>query len=354
MASTNFLAIAKKVIREGAKIGLDEAGTRICGSAWQYVKQVMSPVVDQLQERYPKLFLLDEKDADATGKEAADALSTDASLQRLINDRLSNLTEGQEEILHLLARNDETLQNIGKAVDRGFKESQQTNQDAYARILAELQAIRLERPVSNPVPAPQLSLAGISQHVQAYERDALRWLGSDPEISAERVRQARVLASEGLERAPQNVGMIDLFGYLEKIQAQVEFEFGNQPAAVRSLGKAAKYFTQALQQDPADVSAMNGMANVYYYGGELDRAVLLERAVFKQDAGYAAATSDLASFLEELIDRDGSTPDLLKELRTVYERLEKLMLDEPTLFAADRFAEVQQRVSELNQNLADS
>jgi hypothetical protein len=42
------------VIREGAKIGMDEAGTRICGSAWQYVKQVIAPVVGELQKRYPK------------------------------------------------------------------------------------------------------------------------------------------------------------------------------------------------------------------------------------------------------------------------------------------------------------
>jgi hypothetical protein len=40
MTSKNFLDITKKVIREGAKIGLDEAGTRICGSAWQYVKHI--------------------------------------------------------------------------------------------------------------------------------------------------------------------------------------------------------------------------------------------------------------------------------------------------------------------------
>jgi tetratricopeptide (TPR) repeat protein len=310
--------------------------------------------VDQLQERYPKLFLLDEKDADATGKEAADALSKDPALQRVLDDRLASLGEGQEEILHLLAKNDETLQKIGKAIDRGFKESQQANQDSYARILAELQAIRVERPASNPATAPRLSLADISRQVQAYESDAMRWLESDPEISAERVRQARTLVTEGLERAPQNTELIDLFGYLEKIQAQVEFEFGNQPAAVRALGEAAKYFTQALQKDPEDVSAMNGMSNVYYYGGNLDRAALLGRAVFKQNDRYGAAASDLAQYLEEIISRDGSSTDLLKELRTVYQRLEKLMLDEPTLFAADRFAEVQQRMAELDQALKDS
>jgi hypothetical protein len=352
MTSTNFLDITKKVIREGAKIGLDEAGTRICGSAWQYVKQVMSPVVDELQNRYPKLFLLDPKDADTIGKEAADALSGDAALQRILDQRLSSLSEGQEEILHLLAKNDATLQRIGDAIDRGFQEAKQTNQDDFARILAELQALRVERSAPAPMPVPQLSLEEICRQVQAYETDALRWMESDVEISAERVRQARALVTEGLERAPQHPDLLVLLGYVEKDQAQVDFAFGNQTAAVRSLGEAAKYFTRALQQRPDDVSAMNGMANVYYYSGDLDRAVLLERALFQRETAYGAATSDLASFLEEVIERDGSCPDLLKELRIVYQRLEKLMPDEPTLFAADRFAAVQQRIAELDRQFA--
>lgn len=264
---------------------------------------------------------------------------------------MSSLRDGQEEILHLLAKNDETLQSIGTAIDRGFHEAQPGNQDRYSRILAELQAIRADRRISSPAPAPQLSSAEICRQVQAYETDAIRWLRSDPEISAERVRHARALANEGLERAPQKTDLIVICGYLEKIQAQVEFEFGNQPAAVHALGEAAKYFTKALQQDPDDVGAMNGMSNVYYYGGDLDRAALLGRAVFQRNDRYGPAASDLAQYLEEIIRRDGPAPDLLKELRTVYERLERLMPEEPDLFAADRFAAVQQRIAELNRIL---
>ena len=57
-SSQGLLSLAKKIIREGAIIGLDEAGSRIAGpTAWRYVKKVMAPVVQELEKRYPKLLL---------------------------------------------------------------------------------------------------------------------------------------------------------------------------------------------------------------------------------------------------------------------------------------------------------
>ena len=348
MSSNTFLTITKQVIRKGAEIGLDEAGTRICGSAWPYVKNVMSPVVDQLQKRYPKLFLIDDPESVAAGKKAAEEISEDPKLQQMLSDGLSKLQDGQQEILHLLARNDETLQTIGKAIDRGFEQAQRTTDESSTHILAELQEIRAEIHTTAAPAMPPLSLKETSRQVQAYENDALRWLRSDPEISAERSRQARVLLNEAYKRTPNNTEIIDLFGYLEKIDAQVNFEFDNQPAAVQCLAKAAQYFTRALQQDPGDVSAMNGMSNVYHYGGDLDRALVLGRAVFQREERYGAATYDLAIYLEDLIKRDGPNSERLNELRRVYERLQKLMIEDPNLFPASDLDSVQQRLAELN------
>ena len=58
MASDRILAVTKHITREGAKLGIDEVGTRIFGSAWMPVKNVvLTPVFGELQKRYPKLFL---------------------------------------------------------------------------------------------------------------------------------------------------------------------------------------------------------------------------------------------------------------------------------------------------------
>ena len=84
MASDRILAVTKHIIREGAKLGIDEVGTRIFGSAWMPVKNVvLTPVFGELQKRYPKLFLADDPEALAAAKQAEAALVSDPMLKKM-------------------------------------------------------------------------------------------------------------------------------------------------------------------------------------------------------------------------------------------------------------------------------
>ena len=55
----NLVSVTKQVIRAAAKFGIEEAGTRIMGSAWTPFKAMLSPVFSELEKRYPNFFLLD-------------------------------------------------------------------------------------------------------------------------------------------------------------------------------------------------------------------------------------------------------------------------------------------------------
>lgn len=118
MTSKRILSITKKIIRKAAEIGLDQAGALIIPGAWPYFKKVISPVVDELQRRYPKMLLVDDEEALRDSEKAVEALSTDKKLQKLLEDGFSRLEQGQEEILDELDRIDGILQGIGTSVDR--------------------------------------------------------------------------------------------------------------------------------------------------------------------------------------------------------------------------------------------
>jgi len=59
MINSSLVSVTKQVIRAAAKYGIEEAGTRIMGSAWAPFKAMLSPVFVELEKRYPKFLLLD-------------------------------------------------------------------------------------------------------------------------------------------------------------------------------------------------------------------------------------------------------------------------------------------------------
>lgn len=194
---------------------------------------------------------------------------------------------GQEEILELLARHDDTLQGIGASIDRGFKQGGRAQPSyAYARIMGELQALRVEVASAKVAPqldVPQLSVNEIYQQANAYQQDAMKWISArNAKTASQRLAQGRELLMARLKREPNNTSLLVSLGYIEKAQAQVEFQQGNQERAVTVLGEAAKYFVKAVEHDPTNVSAINGMANVYLYACDYNRAIRLGKLVFEQ------------------------------------------------------------------------
>ena len=355
MVSQSLLAVTKSIIRKAAEIGIDEAGTRICGSAWPYVKQMLSPVMDTLQKRYPKLFLVGTADAKNAAEAAANDLSTDAGLQKMLSESFSKLEAGQNEILDVLSRNSETLKQIGDSIDRGFKEAEEKNAGWRDAIMQQLQQLQIQVAASAVPPAApvaRLSTEQIFYQANIYQQQAMNYLASrDVDSATKSLDRARTLAEQGLRQDPGNADMLATMGYIEKTQAQVCSEKGNADAASIFLDEAAKYFIHALQRDPNNANALNGMANVYAFTHDYDRAIKLGRSLFESAPDYSFGTFDLTLALEEKIKEPNPDPALIDLLRSAYERLIQQIPQTPG-FPPDYLPYVEERLAALNARFA--
>jgi len=136
-ANTQWLVdTARAVLVAGVNLGLDEAGTRLLGpTAWKGFKQVLSPVVERLKQRFPALSFgrPNDKGAADAGFDAAAYLAQDAELQKLLVASYQSLAEGQSEILVAVHRleslqksNSEDIHKILQIVTKMGKEEQTT------------------------------------------------------------------------------------------------------------------------------------------------------------------------------------------------------------------------------------
>ncbi len=358
-SSQGFLSLAKKIIREGAIIGLDEAGSRIAGpTAWRYVKKVMAPVVEELEKRYPKLLLVGEKEAKDAADLAVKALSTDIALQKMLSDSLSRLDEGQQEILAALARQNHTLQNIGNSLDEGFKKTSENQELALDKILAEFKKMELKfedvrKLISPPPKYAELSIHEIHTQANTYQQDALKWISArDAKTASQRLAEGRNLLLAGLKRDPKSAYILVSLGFIEKTQAQVSMMQGDYDTAETILAEAAKYFVEAMKQEPKNFGAINGTANIYYYARDFNRAINLGFLLLKEAPTYGAAVWDLSLALEGKLAEVGGPasplgPHYITVLKEIYQYLEELMPQQPRYFSATDMAHVQKRLSEL-------
>lgn len=276
---------------------------------------------------------------------AVETLSSDPGLQKSIEAEFAKLGAGQDEILRVLAAQDETLRGIGAAVDKGFSEQ---NQQMEA-ILADLRDLKLKVSLEAPRAdaAANLSIDEIFLQSNAYQQDAMKWIsGGELDIASQRLQQGRELALNGLRREPNSAKMLVTLGYIEKSQAQV-IRAGAPGDPVERLSEAAKFFVKALEADSEDVNAMNGIANVYLFSKDYDRAVKMGLLVVQKQPAYGAAAWDLSMALEGKIQQEGVSSEWVPVLRSVYKLLETLMPLQPEMFPASYLAYVQQRMAAL-------
>jgi tetratricopeptide (TPR) repeat protein len=351
MSSKRLLSVAKDIIRQAATIGLDEAGTRICGpTAWGYFKKILAPVVDRLKHQYPKLFLVGEEEA---AKKAVDALSKDRELQALLLDGFSKLDRGQKDITALLARQDKTLKGLGNRIDQGFKEAAKRGEINVNVILQKLDKLELQLKGAGafaavPSNLSELPISKISNRAWGNLKESLDWIASrDAEKASLRISQARGLLDAGLKREPKNSVLLTLMGYTEKNQVQVSLIQGDQDTAVTALAEASKYFAQALKYNPSDVGALNGMANVYLFAHDYDRAIKLGELIIQIEPNYAEAAWDLSIAIEQRLKEVGHQSALIDKLISVYQRLEVLMPKHG--FPASNLAYVQNQLAKWQQ-----
>ena len=137
MISPRVLALAKQIVRRTAEVGLDEAGTLICGPAWPPIKKILEPVMAELDRRFPHLMLANTEYAKEAAREAVGVLDNDRALQDLLDERFGRLDFQQKEVFTLLARYDDKLDQIGGSIDRGFEATRQSN-EAIADQLRQL------------------------------------------------------------------------------------------------------------------------------------------------------------------------------------------------------------------------
>ena len=355
MESNRLLELTKQVIRKAAEIGLDAGGMSVCGPAWPVVKQMLSPVLEELEKRYPKLFLKSEEAA-----KAAKDLSEDKALQELVQSGFGGLQRGQEQILATLVRQDKTVKEVGNAITIALGAADKKTDEDHANILNKLESISLELAKFRPdhvKSAPSLrsvstlSIDEIVGRANRYQYEAMASVvAREPHQAALRLSEARSLLRDGLQREPNNLGLLVVSGFVEKTQAQVAQLKSDYEEYVTSIAEATTYFAQALHLNPKDVSALNGMANIYSFHGMYDKAIELGTLATQIEPNYAAAFWDLALSLEAKMKAEGPQPGLVRQLKSVYVHLEPLMRTQPDVFSPGELAYVRERLSTLKKS----
>ena len=353
MKKSEIVSLVESVVRAGVGIGLEEAGTRICGpTAWKFVKAMATPVFDELQHRYPKLFLVPKQ-----AEKAAKALSTDKALVKMLNKGFANLESGQDEILALLAKQNLTLEAIGTSVDDGFTKSGRQLDTAFEKLATRLDKLELMLKTSSAPAktthvisprAARLSTQQVVNQVFAYQTDAMRWIfAGDASAASQRLADGRTLVEAALKQYPENAQLLVSLGYIEKTQAQEAQIRGDHENYVAALEKAATCFANVLRRDPMDAGALNGMANVYLFYRDYDRAIKLGMLAAQSAPSYGQAFWDLAISLEGKLKEAGPKKSLIAQLKKTYQQLELLMPQQPEAFTASDFAHVQKRLRAL-------
>ena len=354
MESNSLLELAKKVIRKAGEIGLDAGGGYVCGPAWPYAKQILSPILQELEKKYPKLFLAPEE-----AEKAASTLSEDKALQELLQSNFAGLQSGQEHILAALVRQDSTLLAIGTAVSSGFEAAGKKIDDAYLNIASQLESLQQElaqlrsdhaAPASPAHSGGSLSTQEIADRANRCQYEAMSLIAAqNPEQARLQLAKARSLLREGLQQSPNDPDLLVVSGFVEKTQAQVAQLESDHEGYVTDMAEATRYFAQALRLNPKDAGALNGMANIYAFHGMYDKAIELGTLATHLEPNYAAAVWDLGLALEGKMQAEGPQPQLVQQLQSVYSRLEPLMTMQPDVFSPSELAYVRDRIEALKE-----
>lgn len=367
MKTDKLTSLSKKILIQAVGVSLDAAGISVCGPAWPYVKRILNPVVDELKSKYPKLFPDDGEGLFSTDEQAekvAEALSKNIEFQNMLDKEFENLKEGQEEITKLLIQQGETLQDINKFLDK----TSQTSSESLERMKnIEIRLDQVYKAILQPKATKELTIDEIENEVSNLQYDALRWISVEQNNTAKRcLDEAREIIADGFIQEPLNPDLIALRGYIEKTQSQINNCEGNYETAISDFDEATKYFDAALKLDPTNISALNGMVDVYIYLKDYDRAIKLGKTITKENPDYGAAYWDLMIAIEAKMEHDNilqalqndariSKKDLLllQELKTTYQILEKLMKnpEQSMVFSTTDQNHVHQKLKILGQKL---
>ncbi|UCD53129.1 MAG: hypothetical protein JSW27_10890 [Phycisphaerales bacterium] len=262
------------------------------------------------------------------------------------------MERGQDEISAALARQDQVLAGIGDAINNGFAKTGERLDASFDAVRDELTALKLEiaglRGAAGSELATELTTDEISSQAAKLQSDAMRWVvAGDAQTAHQRLSQAREKLRAGLQREPEHANLLTCLGFVQKTQAQVAQLQGNYQAYLEHLADAAKCFAQGFARDSGNVGALNGIANIYIFDKDFDRAVQIGTRIVRWRPDYGAAAWDLAIALEGKVQTTGETPELVQQLKSVYLHLSELMPTQPQAFTASDLAHVQKRLAAL-------
>lgn len=336
MLSESLVKVAKKIVSNIAEMGIDEAGQFVCGTRWPFFKKVLSPAIDALAERFPDL-LINTETAGKASNELELAPDLRALLEEEYKKHFAELEEGHKEIQGILLQQSELLGSLKEASESGSQELAKIGYDVK-------EALTLLREKH-----AEVSISGdeIPLEVDSLQRDAMGWIEKNRPLSAQRrLNDARNLIRNEIEENPQNVRLLALRGYVEKSQGQVHLLKGEVDEARKALDMAANYFNAVHKAETKDPSALNGLANIYFYVGDYDTAARFSTMALKEAPHYAEAAWDLALALEMKLGRGDSAKDIVPRLVPCYETLAAIIPQYPG-FTASQLKYVQTRLSQL-------
>ncbi len=123
----------------------------------------------------------------------------------------------------------------------------------------------------------------------------------DEDAALAKLAEAREAA---MRTDPLDPQALAVRGYIAKTLAQVAQARGNLAEKGAYYQEAARFFEHVVQKDPDNASAHNGLGNVAYGMGDLDRAIAAYKRAIELAPAYRAAHHDLALALEAKVWAD--------------------------------------------------
>ena len=153
---------------------------------------------------------------------------------------------------------------------------------------------RARQPVGVPVELRDMPLDQLKTTVGRLQSQGLNLMERrEFDQAIDVFRKAQVYLNEALIRAPKDLYIQNLRGYMLKDWAQINLFLGNEEAASKLLAEAEGAFSLILKQNKNDASAHNGLGSVYAIRGDLDSAEKEIRIALKILPNYEAAQHDL-------------------------------------------------------------
>jgi tetratricopeptide (TPR) repeat protein len=167
-------------------------------------------------------------------------------------------------------------------------------------------------------------------------------LAQDFEAAISKLAEARGAA---IHTDPLDPEALALRGYISKTLAQIAEARQRRAERKKYYQEAARLFEHAVQLDPDNASAHNGLGNVQHALGDLDTAISAYRQAIQLVPGYTAAHHDLALAYEDKMRADPANAEAwCREALQAWQQVYQLAPDDPD-FSADYILTIGQHIS---------